>query len=139
MVGGVVVGEADTCGAVVGDTVGAQVNLRQQAVLHSPATASLVSQSSNRGAHSPSDSLSGYTGSPVHRHMADGDEEGELVAGAVVGALVVGSELGVPVDGVELGTLDDGEEDGAAEGVLVVGDTLGVLVVGDTLGVLVVG
>ena len=130
VVGGVVVGEADCNGEVVGDTVGAQVSLRQQAVLHSSATASLVSQSPNRGAHSPSDSLSGYIGSPVHRHMADGDEEGELVVGAAVGSLEVGAMLGA---------LDDGAADGKVVGVLVVGDTLGVLVVGDTLGVLVVG
>ena len=130
VVGGVVVGEADTYGAVVGDTVGAQVNLRQQAVLHSPATASLVSQRPNRALHSLSVRSLGYTGSPVHRHMADGDKEGELVVGAAVGSLEVGAMLGA---------LDDGAADGKVVGVLVVGDTLGVLVVGDTLGVLVVG
>ena len=66
------------------------MSLRQQLVLHSPATAILVSQSPRRAAHSLSDIVSGYIGSPVHGHMADGDDEGELVVGAAVGPLEVG-------------------------------------------------
>ena len=72
---------------VVGD---AQVSLRQQLVLHSAATAVLLSQSATRAAHSLSDSVLGYTGSPVHGHTADGDDEGELVVGVAIGPLVVG-------------------------------------------------
>ena len=43
VVGGVVVGEDDCDGEVVGDTVGAQVSLRQQLVLHELRTPSLLS------------------------------------------------------------------------------------------------
>ena len=80
------------------NTVGAQVSLRQQLVLHSPATAVLVSQSPRRALHSLSDTVSGYIGSPVHGHTADGDDEGELVVGVAIG----------PLD-------DDGADDGAAD------------------------
>ena len=117
----VVVGKADTYGEVVGDTVGAQVNLRQQLVLHNPATSSLISQRSRRALHLLTGSPSGIINSPAHGHMAVGDDEGELVVGAAVHALEVGAVLG---------TLDDGAADGKADGVLVVGVALGVLEVG---------
>ena len=83
VVAGVAVGEADC----IGDTVGAQVFMRQQLVLHSRAKAVLVSQRPRRKSHPLSDNISGYIGSPVHRHMADGDDEGVLV-GEGVGRLV---------------------------------------------------
>ena len=56
VVGGVVVGEDDCDGEVVGDTVGAQVSRRQQLVLHNLATSSLLSQRNKRPEQSPSNS-----------------------------------------------------------------------------------
>ena len=54
VVGGVVVGEDDCDGEVVGDTVGAQVSRRQQLVLHELRTPGLLSQRPRRPAQSPS-------------------------------------------------------------------------------------
>ena len=91
--------------------------MRQQLVLHNPATVSVL-QRLTRSAHSLLGRVSGYIGSPVHGHMADGDDEGELVVGVAVGALVVGVMLGVLEVGVTLGKLDEGADDGTDEGVL---------------------
>lgn len=57
---------------------------RAVGVLHNLATASVL-QRLTRSSHSLSDVVLGHIGSPVHGHMADGDEEGELVVGSRVG------------------------------------------------------
>ena len=57
--------EVDTYGEVVGDTVGEQVYLRQQLVLHTMATLGSLSQSFRRLAHSDSAIVLGKIGSPV--------------------------------------------------------------------------
>ena len=124
---GVVVGEADTYGEVVGDTVGAGV-LAKAARTAQPGDSVGMAKAPKltRFSQSLLGSVSGIVSSPVYGHMADGDDEGELVVGVAVGAPVIGVMLGLLEVGGTLNELDEGADDGvlddgASDGVLVVG------------------
>ena len=102
-----VVGEADCDGAVVRDTLGGQVSMRQQLVAHALATPELDSQRNRTAAHSVSGISLVYIGSPVHEHMAHVGAMAKVGGDSVglgVGLVALGARLGLPELGGAVGS-----------------------------------